>query len=163
MKYSQNKISECAEWVRQNGLMEYGGATFKEFCEAMGIDDMTHYRWMNNAEYAEAIKRAQADYKDTLEVSLVDSLVRKARGYDMEEKKTEYVNVDGQKKIKRQTTTTKHFQPDTGAAIFLLTNVAPDRWKNKINQEHSGEVASGLTIIVKDEEEKELIKSIENL
>lgn len=163
MKYSQNKISECAEWVRQNGLMEYGGATVKDYCDAMGINQDTHYEWLKKTEYSDAIKRAQADYKDTLEVSLVDSLVRKARGYDMEEKKTEYVNVDGQKKIKRQTTTTKHFQPDTGAAIFLLTNVAPDRWKNKINQEHSGEVASGLTIIVKDEEEKELIKSIENL
>ena len=100
MKYSPSKIRECADWVRQNGLMEHGGATFKEFCEAMGIDDMTHYRWMNNAEYAEAIKRAQADYKDSLEETLVDSLVRKARGYDTEEKKTEYVNVDGMKKIK---------------------------------------------------------------
>ena len=163
MKYSPNKIRECAEWVRQNGLMEYGGATVKDYCDAMGIHPDTHYEWLQKTDYSDAIKRAQADYRDTLEVSLVDSLVRKARGYDMEEKKTEYVNVDGQKRIKRQTTTTKHFQPDTGAAIFLLTNVAPDRWKNKINQEHSGEVASGLTIIVKDEEEKELIKSIENL
>lgn len=163
MKYSPNKIRECAEWVRQNGLMEYGGATVKDYCDAMGIHPDTHYEWLQKTDYSDAIKRAQAEFKDTLEVSLVDSLVRKARGYDMEEKKTEFVNVGGQKQIKRQTTTTKHFQPDTGAAIFLLTNVAPDRWKNKINQEHSGEVASGLTIIVKDEEEKELIKSIENL
>lgn len=163
MKYSPTKIRECAEWVRQNGLMEHGGATVKEYCDAMGINQDTHYEWLKKTEYSDAIKRAQADYKDSLEETLVDSLVRKARGYDTEEKKTEYVNVDGMKKIKRQTTTTKHFQPDTGAAIFLLTNIAPERWKNKINQEHSGEVASGLTIVVKDEEEKELIKSIENL
>ncbi|MCS2305399.1 hypothetical protein NXX23_31045 [Bacteroides ovatus] len=47
-----------------------------------------------------------------------------------------------------------------GAGIFLLTNLAPDRWKNKQNTEHSGEVSTGLTVVVKNQEEADLIKQL---
>lgn len=30
-KYSKEIVNKCADWVRMNGLMEYGGAKLKDF------------------------------------------------------------------------------------------------------------------------------------
>ena len=164
MKYSNEKIQECAEWVRIHGLMDYGGATLKGFCKAMDISQEIYYQWMDKVEFFEAIKNAKADFKASQEERLVESLMNSALGYEAEEVKSEYSNdlLTGKPKLKKQTRTKKHIQPNTGAAIFLLTNIAPDKWKNKLNTEHSGEVGSGLKIIVDSEEDKELIKEALN-
>ena len=53
-------------------------------------------------------------------------------------------------------------EPNIGAAIFLLTNIAPDKWQNKQRQELSGSV-SGVTIVVDNQEDAELMKGIEDL
>lgn len=62
-KFSNEKIRECANWVRENGLMEYGGAKVKDFCTAFRIDSRTYYRWMNNAVFADAIKKQKMNLK----------------------------------------------------------------------------------------------------
>lgn len=163
MKYNKAKIEECAEWVRIHGLMDYGGATLKGFCKAMDISQELYYQWMEKVEFFEAIKNAKADFKASQEERLVESLMNSALGYEASETKTEYTSDEhGNRRPKKQTVTKKHIQPNTGAAIFLLTNIAPDKWKNKLNTEHSGEVGSGLKIIVDSEEDKELIKEALN-
>lgn len=164
MKYNKDKIEECAEWVRINGLMDYGGATIMDFCKAMDIDKKTYYNWMEESTFSTAIKDAKDDFKASQEERLVESLMNSALGYEAEEVKSEYSNdlLTGKPKIKKQTRTKKHILPNTGAAIFLLTNIAPDKWKNKLNTEHSGEVGSGLKIIVDSEEDKELINEALN-
>lgn len=164
MKYSKEKIQECADWVRLNGLMEHGGATMIDFCKVMDIDSETYRRWMEKAEFAEAIKNAKADFKASQEERLVESLMNSALGYEAEEVKSEYSNdlLTGKPKLKKQTRTKKHIQPNTGAAIFLLTNIAPEKWKNKLNTEHSGAVDTGMTFIVENEEQMELIKQMKD-
>lgn len=159
MKYSKAKIEECAEWVRINGLMDYGGAMLRDFCRAMDINADTYFEWMLKPEFSEAIQKAKAEFRSTQEERLVESLMNSALGYEATETKTEYVSDEnGSRRPKKQMVTKKHIQPNTGAAIFLLTNIAPDKWKNKLNTEHSGEVSSGLKIIVDSEDDKELIK-----
>lgn len=159
MKYSKAKIEECANWVRIHGLMDYGGATLKDFCKEMDIEDETYYQWMQKSEFSEALQKAKADFKATQEERLVESLMQSALGYEASETKTEYISDEnGNRRPKKQTVTKKNVAPNTGAAIFLLTNIAPDKWKNKLNTEHSGEVSSGLKIIVDSEDDRELIK-----
>lgn len=159
MKYSKAKIEECANWVRIHGLMYYGGATLKDFCKAMDIEDETYYQWMQKSEFSESLQKAKEDFKATQEERLVESLMQSALGYEASETKTEYISDEnGNRRPKKQTVTKKIFAPNTGAAIFLLTNIAPDKWKNKLNTEHSGEVSSGLKIIVDSEDDRELIK-----
>ena len=164
MKYSKAKIEECANWVRIHGLMDYGGALLKDFCKAMDIDDDSYYLWMNTKpEFSEAIQKAKADFKATQEERLVESLMQSALGYEASETKTEYISDEnGNRRPKKQTVTKKNVAPNTGAAIFLLTNIAPDKWKNKLNTEHSGAVDTGMTFIVENEEQKELIKQIKD-
>lgn len=163
MKFSKEKIQECADWVRQNGLMDYGGATLKSFCEAMDIDKVTYYTWCDDSTFSTAIKTAKDEFKATQEKRLVGSLMESALGYEVTETRTEYTSDEnGNRRPKKQTQTKKHIQPNTGAAIFLLTNIAPDKWKNKLNTEHSGAVDTGMTFIVENEEQKELIKQIKD-
>lgn len=157
-KYCEEKIQECAKWVEENGLMEYGGAMLKDFAEAMGITQETYFQWMKQSEFSEAIKNAKAKFKDGLERKLVVSLAKAATGYEYEEVQREGT-ADNLKKIRK---TKKYVQPNIGAGIFLLTNIAPERWKNKISNDIRGEVKTGLTFNVKNEEEKEKIKELLN-
>lgn len=163
MKFSKEKIQECADWVRQNGLMDYGGATLKSFCEAMDIDKVTYYTWCDDSTFSTAIKTSKDEFKATQEKRLVGSLMESALGYEVTETRTEYTSDEnGNRRPRKQTQTKKHIQPNTGAAIFLLTNIAPDKWKNKLNTEHSGEIDTGMTFVVQNEEQKELIKQIKD-
>lgn len=160
MKYSKAKIEECANWVRIHGLMDYGGATLKDFCKAMDIEDETYYQWMQKSEFSESLQKAKEDFKATQEERIVESLMQSALGYEAEEVRSEYMNdlATGKPKLKKQIRTKKNVAPNTGAAIFLLTNIAPEKWKNKMNTEHSGTIGSGLSLIVESEEDKELVK-----
>lgn len=163
MKFSEEKIQECADWVRLNGLMDYGGATLKSFCEAMDIDKVTYYTWCDDSTFSTAIKTAKDEFKATQEKRLVGSLMESALGYDVTETRNEFAaDEHGNKRIRKQVQTKKHIAPNTGAAIFLLTNIAPERWKNKMNTEHSGDMSTALNLIIESEEDRELVNKAIN-
>jgi len=139
MKYSKEKIRECVDWVRKNGLMDYGGSKLSEFCRAMGIDNKTYYGWMRKPDFSEAIKKAKDEYRKRLQCDIEISLAKAARGYEWEQVTTEFENdADGKPRIKRQTRKVIRVEPNVGAAIFLLTNLDPDKWKNTQRLEHAG-------------------------
>ena len=127
-KYSQEMVQRCADWVRENGLIDDGGAKLGDFCKAIGIDDMTYYAWMKRAEFSGAIKKAKEGFRDNLKVDLVKSLANCAKGYEYTKTKEEY---DGNKRLLRKTEEKVKVAPNVGAAIFLLTNIDPERWKNR--------------------------------
>ena len=159
-KYNKEMIRRCADWVSENGLIEYGGAKLIDFCKAFDIDDMTYYRWLENSDFSEAIKKAKEKFRESLETDIVKSLANAAKGYEYTQTQTEYKDVNGSPKIVKQTKKNIRVEPNVGAAIFLLTNIASDRWKNRQQQELSGEVGSGLNIIVENKEDADLIKKL---
>lgn len=134
-KYTKDMIQACADWVRENGLIDYGGATLTDFCNSMRIDNKTYYAWMNKVEFSGAIKKAKEQFRDSLEKDIVKSLANAAKGYEYNQTTTEYADVNGKPRIKKQVTKNIRVEPNVGAAIFLLTNIAPERWKNRQNQE----------------------------
>lgn len=138
-KYNKEIVKDMCDWVRENGLIDYGGARLGDFCRHFKIDDVTYYNWMRKSEYSEAIKKAKEDFKNNLETDIVFSLSKAAKGYDVEEVTTEGREVqEGDKKVfkvVKQIRKKKHIECNVGAAIFLLTNLAPDKWKNKQKQE----------------------------
>lgn len=140
-KYTKDMIQACADWVRENGLIDFGGATLTDFCKAFNIDDMTYYRWLNKAEFADAIKKARLDFRDSLERDIVKSLAKAAKGYDYTQTSTEYTDVNGQPRIKKQVKKNIHVEPSVGAAIFLLTNISPKKWKNR--QDSNVDITTG--------------------
>lgn len=141
MKLTTEKIAECAQWVAENGLGEYGGALIKEFCEEFGIDRTTYYEWLKNPTFSTSIQKAKQAFKDNLEKSIVVSLVKAARGYTYEKTKTELgTDKNGQVVIKKKTSEKVQVAPNIGAAVFLLTNLAGEQWKNKQNSEVTANV-----------------------
>lgn len=141
MKMSDEKIRQVEDWIAENGLIECGGSTLKEFCKAMGIAFMTYQRWQENVNFVSAIKSGQRRFADKLEKELVMSLAKVARGYTWTKRKTEFKpGKDGKPIIFKQTQEEVDVQPNVGAAIFLLTNIASQRWTNKMVQDVNAKV-----------------------
>lgn len=155
-KYNKDMVQACADWVRENGLIDYGGATLRDFCRAMGIDDMSYYNWMKRSEFSEAIKKAKEAFRESLEKDIVQSLANAAKGYEYDQVTTEYTDVNGKPRIKKQVKKNVRVEPNVGAAIFLLTNLAPERWKNRQQQEVKVSDVKPMTM----QEAEELIKSL---
>lgn len=149
MKYSKAKIQEAVAWVQQNGLYpQRCGASVKMFCDAMGIDDRTYRRWMENADFADALTHARDVFQQTTVREVSNALVKAAKGVDFTKEKQEfraqvikeYDPVTG-KKVKEYTgekpvqvkafRETFYYPPDVNAAKFVLTNMDPEGWKNK--------------------------------
>ena len=150
IKLNDDLINDITRWVRENGHKDKGGATITSLCRHFGIAEMTFGRWMKRKDFAEAINSAKQYFADNLERDLVASLAKSAKGYNYVKRKTEYTSdKNGNPVIKKQTTEDVDVQPNVGAAIFLLTNIAPDRWQNKIQQQADiqGSLALDVTVV----------------
>lgn len=148
VKRTNELTDSILKWVRENGLKDNGGATIASLCRHFGIAEMTFGRWMKRKDFAEAINSAKQHFADNLERDLVASLAKSAKGYNYVKRKTEYTSdKNGNPVIKKQTTEDVDVQPNVGAAIFLLTNIAPERWQNKIQQQ--ADIQGSLALEVK--------------
>lgn len=139
---SEEKLRQAEDWIAENGLGEYGGATLAAFCKALDISEQTYYDWMGrNLNFLNAVKRGKERFKNSLEKDLVLSLAKVAKGYTWKKRRTEFKNdKNGNPVIVKQTQEDVEFPPNVGAAIFLLTNIASERWSNKISNEVNAKV-----------------------
>ena len=178
MKLSAAKIRECAAWVEVNGLYpQRCGASIKQFCEAMGINDATYRRWSEKADFADALTHAREIFAQNTVQGVANALVKAALGVEFVKKKDEgrpqvvkeYDPKTG-KKIKEYTTEkivtvksireTVYFPPDVNAAKFLLTNLDPEKWKNRQDNttDMSVDFEEPPVIVFRDGNEKEADK-----
>lgn len=158
-KYSNKIVNKIIELISSDSY------TIAEVCKIVGIAERTYYDWIEkNAEFAEAIKKAkEVLIHDTL-VECDKSLKKLIKGYTVDETKTIYIDSkEGRPKIKEQTVTKKHYQPNLGAIIHFQTNHAPDIWKNRQNVDITtkGKEFTPARVLTK-EEAKDLLKSLDN-
>ncbi|EHF02192.1 hypothetical protein HMPREF1008_00898 [Olsenella sp. oral taxon 809 str. F0356] len=75
LKLTQELIDKAAELKR-------GGLSNKDICHALGITEMTWYRWLDkpttklHRAFCESIKKAEADYKAELLESILATATR---------------------------------------------------------------------------------------
>lgn len=141
-KYTKDLLERICSLVKEDSY------TIAEICVNVGISERSFYDWQKKyAEFAEAIKRARDEFNNLLIAEAKKSLIKKIRGYTVQE--TKVVNVDSRKtdeqgnpiyREKEKTVIDKHFQPDTAAIIFTLCNRDPDNWKNKQDTNITGEM-----------------------
>lgn len=148
MKKSAAKIAEAVAWVERNGLYPQAcGAPVKDFCAAMGISDETYRRWSKNVEFVEALNRAREIFQVNTVRDVENALVKAARGVDFTREKSEakaetikeYDPKTGKKvkeylgepKVVKAVRETIYYPPNVEAAKFVLSNMAPDRWRLK--------------------------------
>lgn len=134
MKYNTKLTAKICE------LFESDSYTIKEVCSLVGINEDTFYGWQSEkSEFSEAIKKAREARLLNFAAEAEKSLMKKIKGYEIEEVKTIFTsNKEGTPKIKEKTITKKQIAPDTVAVIFALCNRDGERWKNKQQTELSG-------------------------
>ena len=146
MKFTKEMQDRIIKWVELNGLYPQPcGATLQSLCEACSIDWKTFKKWEQKSDFSERLSCARAKFAATVEVSIVNSLVRNAQGCDIKKvrekaraEKIEIIRPDGTKELRiGELKTVEAYREtysapgDTKAAQFLLTNLAPERWKLK--------------------------------
>ena len=99
------------------------GAIDKDLADFFDVNIDTIHEWKKVYEgFSESLKRA----KDESDAKVVKSLYQRAIGYSHPEDKI--MQYEGTPLI---VPTTKHYAPDTTAAIFWLKNRQPDKWREK--------------------------------
>lgn len=120
---------EYAEQARK--LCELG-ATDVELADFFEVSDRTIYRWSQaHDEFCQSLKVG----KEAADERVVNSLYRKAVGYEQEEVKI-FMPAGASEPVYAKYTA-KH-APDTTAALFWLKNRRPNEWRDKQQHEHSG-------------------------
>ena len=137
--YSAKKCEECEAFIASHGLIEYGGAKLKDYCEQMGFNEKTHRNWKKRyKDYVAAIERGLEKYRNTHTRKLFGTLMEAAVGGErtVTEEHTEYrpdpahpENAVIRKQVRNKKTI--YVQPNVVAAIFLLCNLDPEHFKNR--------------------------------
>ena len=147
---TKKKMARYSKQIVQDicSLIEKDSYTNAEICKMVNIAESTFYDWKaKKPEFSESIKKAEEVFNGVIVSEAKKSLVKLIRGYSAQDKKTVTADTgkkdeDGKPivKVKEHSVTEKHYQPNTAAVIFALTNRDPENWKNKYNNEMSGSV-----------------------
>ena len=129
------------------------GQNNKDAAIKAGVSESIFYEWLNTkVEFLESYKEAKRQ-GDLVRINSVEAaLLDVARGFEYEEVKTEYesqLNPNTGKyepTIKKQVRTKKRVVPQTEAIKFYLSNKAPEEWKNRIEQNNTGNLITDLKI-----------------
>lgn len=120
------------EYAEQGRKLCLLGSTDAEMGEFFEVDESTINRWkQEHTEFCESIKsgKVQAD------AEISSKLYHRAKGYEHPD--VHISNYQGEITI---TDITKHYAPDTTAAIFWLKNRQSAKWRDKTDVNHSGDV-----------------------
>ncbi len=112
---------EYAEQARKLCLL---GSIDEELADFFECSVSTLNNWKQaHPEFMESIKQG----KQIADANVVDRLYKKAMGYSCPE--TKIVSYEGQ--VTDQVDIVKHYPPDATAAIFLLKNRQPKKWRDR--------------------------------
>lgn len=112
------------------------GATDLELADFFEVAESTIYEWkLAHTNFSEAIKKG----KELADAEVAEKLYHRATGYSHED--VDIKMYEGDIII---TPLTKHYPPDTTAAIFWLKNRQPKKWRDKQEIQHSGDTESPI-------------------
>jgi hypothetical protein len=164
-KYNKRIVKHICDLISKDTY------TVAEICSLSGISESTYFEWKaNKAEFSERLTRAREKFDEILVQEAKNSLRKKITGYTVQEKHITYIDsnikdesgkIVSKPKIKEQKIIDKHFQPDTNAIIFALTNKAPEEYKNRVNNEVTGKDGKDLFAALSDEELNKKIADLE--
>lgn len=120
------------EYASQAAKLCLLGATDAQLADFFEVSVSTINLWkVQHSEFSESIKVPKALADERVE----QSLFRRAMGYEHDE-----VDIKVVDKEIVMTPIRKYYPPDTTAMIFWLKNRSPGQWRDKVEQEHSGDV-----------------------
>jgi DNA-binding XRE family transcriptional regulator len=114
----------CIPLVKK--LCEKFGATDNDIAEFLGVDRDTIYEWKKKfPEFADALKDSKAQFDNEIEASMAMA----AKGH---------MGPDD-----------KYYPPNPTMAIFWLKNRRPEKWRDKQDLEHSGQIQVVPALVIK--------------
>lgn len=128
------------DWLTKENLIRIqgwarDGLSNEQIAYNMGISDRTLYKWQKkNVQFKQALKVG----KDTADRQVENALFKSALGYEYKE---EVVTNDG-----RVVTVTKHKPANTTSQIFWLKNRKPEKWRDKRELSHDGEINNQINL-----------------
>ncbi len=124
------------EFAQQAKKITLLGATDMDLADFFGVALSTINLWkLKHPEFSESLKVG----KDSADERVISSLYHRAIGYSHPE--VDIRAVDG---VIVQTPLTKHYPPDTTAAIFWLKNRRKEEFRDKVEHTHDVEQDSPL-------------------
>ena len=129
------------------------GATYKDAAEQAGISEHTFYDWMKEKpQFLQSVHKAK-EVSDKKAIANVEaSLLKLATGYEYEDIRTEYGSEKDPKTgemkpvIRKQVRVKKIVPASTEAIKFFLSNKAPEVWKNRLEQNNTGNMETNVNI-----------------
>ena len=148
-KYNTEIKDELLQYIRD-------GMSQKDAAAKAGVSVSQLHEWRNkHPEFAESFKKALKEARAKIVPELERALYKRALGYEYEERKVETFP-DGNERV---TITRKQMAPEVGALVFALCNLAPGDWRNKIENQVSGDLKTTVKVEVEDKEtQKEIDK-----
>lgn len=116
-------------WLTPDGLTllegwARDGLTEAQIAQKMRISMSSLSDWKNkHPEILEALKKG----KEVVDIEVENALLKRALGYDVEERFTEESDVNGRK----TRVNVRHVPADVTAQIFWLKNRRPEVWREK--------------------------------
>ena len=105
------------------------GLTDEQIYNNLGISKDSFYKYKKQySDFSDSLKRG----KEIVDYEVENALLKRALGYEYDE-----ITYENGEEVKR---VTKQVAPDTTAQIFWLKNRKPDKWRDKKDVEHSGEI-----------------------
>lgn len=118
---------EYAEQARKLCLL---GATDKELADFFDVAESTLNLWkLEHPEFSESLKKG----KTQADAEVADRLYQRAMGFEHPD-----VHISNYQGLITQTPIIKVYAPDPTSAIFWLKNRQRDKWRDKVETEHSG-------------------------
>lgn len=127
-----------AEYCEQARKLCLLGYTDKELADFFGVAESTINKWKKDHKvFSESLRAGKA----VADAEVVDSFYNRAKGYTIKIDKPVTVS-DGQGAGSHveQHPIEQHVPGDPGAALSWLKNRQPDKWRDKQEIEHSGDL-----------------------
>ncbi|MED4064424.1 transposase [Priestia megaterium] len=138
------------KWITEEGLVllegwARDGLTDEQIAHNIGISRSTLNDWKKKyPDISDALKKG----KEVVDLQVENALLKRALGYEYEEVTQE--SQWNEKANKYELVVTKRVKkrqaPDTTAQIFWLKNRRPDKWRDKQDVEHTGDMDLNIVI-----------------
>ncbi len=127
-----------------------------EIADALGISTRSFYRLIaDNQDFIQAYNKGIDNRKYALE----KALLKRAEGFTAEEKQTVITEDPEKGTIIKNTVTQKNYVPDTTALIFSLSNLYPEKYKQKVESVNTVNINVKQIQSLPDEELAKLISN----
>jgi len=145
------------KWITEEGLVllegwARDGLTDEQIAHNVGVSRSTLNDWKKKyPDISDALKKG----KEVIDLQVENALLKRALGYEYEEvtKESQWNEKINKYELVITKSVKKRQVPDTTAQIFWLKNRRPDKWRDKQDVEHTGDM--GLNIVIDYGEEND--------